>query len=56
MLTHNDALPKENALKCYASLAANDESIRKRIMESLTLITCILEGLKNESDEVSMHL
>ena len=52
MLQHTDALPRQTALKCYASLAANDESIRKRVMDSLTLIICILDGLNNDSDKV----
>ncbi|CRK97029.1 CLUMA_CG010307, isoform A, partial [Clunio marinus] len=37
---------KEAALKCFASLAANDETIRKRIIDMRGLIDIVLDALK----------
>lgn len=37
---------KESSLKCFASLAANDESIRKRIIDMRGLIDEVLSALK----------
>lgn len=49
-LTHllhcNNQSSKEAALKCFASLAANDETIRKRVIDMRGLIDEVLNALK----------
>lgn len=53
-LTHllhcNSESSKESALKCFASLAANDETIRKRIIEMRGLIDEVLNSLKENGN------
>lgn len=46
LLHCNNQSSKEAALKCFASLAANDENIRKRIIDMRGLIDEVLNALK----------
>lgn len=46
LLHCNNQSSKEAALKCFASLAANDETIRKRIIDMRGLIDEVLNALK----------
>jgi len=46
LLQCNSFASKESALKCFASLAANDETIRKRIIDMRGLIDEVLNALK----------
>lgn len=46
LLHCNNQSSKEAALKCFASLAANDETIRKRIIDMRGLIDEVLSALK----------
>lgn len=41
---------KEAAFRCFASLAANDETIRKRIIDSRGLIEEVLSGIKENGN------
>lgn len=45
---------RQGAFRCFASLAANDEIIRKRIIEMKGLIEEVLKGLKDECPEVRL--
>lgn len=54
LLQSSKALPKQGAFRCFASLAANDEDIRKRIIDTKGLMEKVLEGLGDESSEVRL--
>lgn len=54
LLQSPKALPKQGAFRCFASLAANDEDIRKRIIDTKGLMEKVLEGLGDESSEVRL--
>lgn len=45
---------KQGAFRCFASLAANDEEIRKRIIEMDGLMDGVLAGLNNDSSDVRL--
>lgn len=45
---------KQGAFRCFASLAANDEDIRKRIIDTSGLMDCVLAGLKDDSPDVRL--
>lgn len=51
LLHCNQQSSKEAALKCFASLAANDETIRKRIIDMRGLIDEVLNALKESGSE-----
>ncbi|KAG5680080.1 hypothetical protein PVAND_009607 [Polypedilum vanderplanki] len=48
LLNSNNFSAKESALKCFASLTANDETIRKRIIDMRGLIDEVLNALKED--------
>lgn len=48
LLSCNSLSSKEAALKCFASLTANDETIRKRIIDMRGLINEVLNALNEE--------
>lgn len=48
LLSCNSLSTKESALKCFASLTANDETIRKRIIDMRGLIDEVLNALKED--------
>lgn len=48
LLNCNSLVAKESALKCFASLTANDETIRKRIIDMRGLIDEVLNALKED--------
>lgn len=45
---------KQGAFRCFASLAANDEDIRKRIIEMDGLMDGVIAGLKDTSPDVRL--
>lgn len=45
-------LPRVGAFRCFASLGANDEDIRKRIIETKGLMEEVLFGLGDPSADV----
>ncbi|XP_055627183.1 armadillo repeat-containing protein 8-like isoform X2 [Toxorhynchites rutilus septentrionalis] len=47
-------LSRQGAFRCFASLAANDEDIRKRIIEMDGLMEGVLNGLKDTCPEVRL--
>lgn len=47
-------LSRQGAFRCFASLAANDEDIRKRIIEMDGLMEEVLNGLKDTCPEVRL--
>ncbi|XP_053665239.1 armadillo repeat-containing protein 8-like [Anopheles marshallii] len=47
-------LSRQGAFRCFASLAANDEEIRKRIIEMDGLMEEVLSGLKDGCPEVRL--
>ncbi|XP_039437375.1 armadillo repeat-containing protein 8-like isoform X1 [Culex pipiens pallens] len=47
-------LSRQGAFRCFASLAANDEDIRKRIIEMEGLMEEVLNGLKDTCPEVRL--
>lgn len=48
-------LPRQGAFRCFASLGANDEDIRKRIIEMDGLMEEVLAGLGDPCPEVSSN-
>lgn len=48
-------LPRQGAFRCFASLGANDEDIRKRIIEMDGLMEEVLAGLGDPCPEVSLN-
>lgn len=46
------SLPRQGAFRCFASLGANDENIRKRIIEKDDLMEEVLAGLGDPSADV----
>lgn len=46
-------LPRQGAFRCFASLGANDEGIRKRIIEMDGLMEEVLAGLGDPCADVS---
>ena len=49
----NNSEIKHASLKCFAALGANDETIRKQIMDTNNIINDILESLKSWETQVS---
>uniref|UniRef100_A0A182J9Q1 Armadillo repeat-containing protein 8 n=1 Tax=Anopheles atroparvus TaxID=41427 RepID=A0A182J9Q1_ANOAO len=49
-------LSRQGAFRCFASLAANDEEIRKRIIEMRGLMEEVLSGLKDCCPEAEQHV
>lgn len=47
-------LPRQGAFRCFASLGANDENIRKRIIEKDDLMEEVLAGLGDPNADVSI--
>lgn len=47
-------LSRQGAFRCFASLAANDEDIRKRIIEMNGLMEEVLSGLKDSCPDVRL--
>lgn len=47
------AAAKQGAFRCFASLGANDEDIRKRIIETHGLMVHIVNGMNNPEAGVS---
>lgn len=54
LLQSSKPLPKQGAFRCFASLGANDEDIRKRIIDTKGLMEKVLDGLGDESSEVRL--
>ncbi|XP_050334925.1 armadillo repeat-containing protein 8-like [Bactrocera neohumeralis] len=54
LLQSQDPGVKQAALCCFASLGANDEAIRKRLMDTYGLINAILNGLKDSNSRVKL--
>lgn len=52
LLQHELPLLKQAALRCFASLAANDEDIRKKIIETSGLIETLIESLSDTNSQV----
>ncbi|KAI8426050.1 hypothetical protein MSG28_005017 [Choristoneura fumiferana] len=50
----NSAAAKQGAFKCFASLGANDEDIRKRIIETHGLMVHIVNGMNNPEPAVRL--
>lgn len=46
-------LSRQGAFRCFASLGANDENIRKRIIEKDDLMEEVLTGLGDPNADVS---
>lgn len=49
------AAAKQGAFKCFASLGANDEDIRKRIIETHGLMVHVVNGMNNPEPTVSFE-
>lgn len=56
LLHCNNKSSKEAALKCFASLAANDETIRKRIIDMRGLIDEVLSALNASCENASVRV
>ncbi|XP_055689279.1 armadillo repeat-containing protein 8-like isoform X3 [Lutzomyia longipalpis] len=54
LLQCTSALPRQGAFRCFASLGANDEDIRKRIIEMDGLMEEVLAGLGDHCPEVRL--
>lgn len=54
LLQSSSPLPRRGAFRCFASLGANDEVIRKRIIEMKGLMDKVLEGLGDPSSDVRL--
>lgn len=54
LLQSTSPLPRQGAFRCFASLGANDEDIRKRIIETKGLMEKVLEGLGDVSPDVRL--
>lgn len=52
MVQKKNAIAKQAAFRCYASLGANDEDIRKRIIELEFLMDEVLAGLADNCPDV----
>ncbi|XP_063363552.1 uncharacterized protein LOC134652310 [Cydia amplana] len=50
----NSAAAKQGAFKCFASLGANDEDIRKRIIETHGLMVHVVNGMNNPEPAVRL--
>ena len=50
------AAAKQGAFKCFASLGANDEDIRKRIIETHGLMVHVVNGMNNPEASVRISL
>lgn len=48
------AAPRQGAFRCFASLGANDEEIRKRIIERDSIMESVLAGLGDPSADVRL--
>ncbi|XP_072947203.1 armadillo repeat-containing protein 8-like isoform X2 [Epargyreus clarus] len=48
------AAAKQGAFKCFASLGANDEDIRKRIIETHGLMVHVVNGMNNSESNVRL--
>lgn len=51
LLNSGDPRGKQAAFRCFASLGANDEDIRKRIIEIEGLMDHVLSGLEGTSSD-----
>lgn len=54
LLHSSSPLPRQGAFRCFASLGANDEDIRKRIIEMDGLMEEVLAGLGDPSPDVRL--
>lgn len=54
LLQSTAALPRQGAFRCFASLGANDEDIRKRIIEMKGLMEKVLDGLGDNNPDVRL--
>lgn len=52
LLQCSAAAPRQGAFRCFASLGANDEDIRKRIIETDGLMEEVLAGLGDPCADV----
>lgn len=53
LVSCESAASKQGAFKCFASLGANDEDIRKRIIEIEGLMVQVVAGMANPEPEAS---
>ncbi|XP_038223493.1 armadillo repeat-containing protein 8-like [Zerene cesonia] len=54
IVTCPSAAAKQGAFKCFASLGANDEDIRKRIIETHGLMVHVVNGMNNPEPSVRL--
>ncbi|CAH2090865.1 unnamed protein product [Euphydryas editha] len=54
IVTCPSAAAKQGAFKCFASLGANDEDIRKRIIETHGLMVHVVSGMNNPEPSVRL--
>lgn len=54
LLKCSSPLARQGAFRCFASLGANDEDIRKRIIETDELMEEVLAGLGDSCPEVKI--
>ncbi|CAD7006096.1 armadillo repeat-containing protein 8 [Ceratitis capitata] len=54
LLQCQESSVKQAALGCFASLGANDEAIRKRLMDTFGVINAVLNGLKDNNSKVKL--
>ncbi|XP_077292989.1 armadillo repeat-containing protein 8-like isoform X2 [Arctopsyche grandis] len=54
LLSCHSAASKQGAFKCFASLGANDEDIRKKIIEINGLMVQVVDGMANSEPEVRL--
>lgn len=54
LLQNNHPSPRQAAFRCFASLGANDEDIRKKIIDTDGLMDKLLLGIKDPIPEVQL--
>ncbi|EFA00811.2 Armadillo repeat-containing protein 8-like Protein [Tribolium castaneum] len=54
LLSCRSVVAREAAFRAFASLAANDEDIRKRIIDTKCLMDSVLEGLDDENENIRL--
>ncbi|KAJ3664415.1 hypothetical protein Zmor_008589 [Zophobas morio] len=54
LLSCRSVAARQAAFRAFASLAANDEDIRKRIIDTKCLMDSVLEGLDDENEDIRL--
>ncbi|XP_061378216.1 armadillo repeat-containing protein 8-like isoform X3 [Danaus plexippus] len=54
IVTCSSSAAKQGAFKCFASLGANDEDIRKKIIETHSIMVHVVNGMNNQEASVRL--